>query len=188
LADEIAYNAHDVDDGVRSGLVSLEQLAEVPLIEGFRCEVLRDHPQVQGRRLLAETLRRMLSAQVYDVIEGTQAALREAAPRHADAVRAVPHVLVQFSPAMRSESLKLKRFLRDKLYRHPRVNDTTELAKTVVAELFDRYLNQPQELPAYFAQQTDRARAVADYVAGMTDRFALKEHQRLFGRQVFGPL
>ena len=86
---------------------------------------------------------------------------------------------------MRDESLLLKRFLRDKLYRHPQVSDTTERAKLVVGELFERYLNHPQDLPAYFAQQADLPRAVADYVAGMTDRFALKEHLRLTGRQVF---
>lgn len=185
LADEIAYNAHDVDDGVRSGLVTLEQLAEVPLIECFRRGTLADHPHLQGRRLLAETLRRMLSAQVYDVMEATHAALRQAAPEHVDAVRLAPQPLVRFSAEMREHSLGLKRFLRDKLYRHPQVIDTTERAKLVVGELFDGYLSQPEHLPAYFAEQPDRARAVADYVAGMTDRFALKEHHRLTGRQVF---
>jgi dGTPase len=185
LADEIAYNAHDIDDGVRSGLITQEQLTEVPLVERFLRETLRDHPPLQGRRLLSETLRRMLSAQVYDVTDSTRLALQAAAPADVDEVRGSQQVLVQFSEAMRNESLLLKRFLRDKLYRHPQVTDTTERAKLVVGELFERYLNQPQNLPAYFAQQPDLPRAVADYVAGMTDRFALKEHQRLTGRQVF---
>lgn len=185
LADEIAYNAHDVDDGIRSGLITLEQLAEVPLIERFRCETLRDYPALQGRRLLSELLRRMLSSQVYDVMQSTQAALQQAAPADVNAVRASNGPLVQFSNAMRQDSGLLKRFLRDKLYRHPQVIATTETAKTVVGELFERYLGEPQEMPPYFATQSDTARAVADYVAGMTDRFAIKEHQRLTGRQVF---
>jgi dGTPase len=185
LADEIAYNAHDIDDGVRSGLITLEQLTEVPLVERFLRETLCDHPQLQGRRLLSETLRRMLSNQVYDVTDSTLLALQTVAPLDVDQVRGCSQVLVQFSVAMRNESTVLKRFLRDKLYRHPQVSDTTERAKSVVVELFDRYLKHPQDLPAYFAQQADLPRAVADYVAGMTDRFALKEHQRLTGRQVF---
>jgi dGTPase len=185
LADEVAYNAHDIDDGVRSGLITLEQLTEVPLVQRFLRETLHDHPQLQGRRLLSETLRRMLSAQVVDVTDSTRLALQAAAPLDVDEVRSSQQVLVQFSVAMRDESLLLKRFLRDKLYRHPQVTDTTERAKSVVGELFERYLNHPQDLPAYFAQQADLPRAVADYVAGMTDRFALKEHQRLTGRQVF---
>jgi dGTPase len=185
LADEIAYNAHDIDDGVRSGLVTLEQLTEVPLVQRFLRETLSDHPQLLGRRLLSETLRRMLSTQVYDVTDSTRLALQAADPADVDEVRSSQQVLVQFSVAMRDEGVLLKRFLRDKLYRHPQVTDTTERAKLVVAELFERYLNHPQDLPAYFAQQADLPRAVADYVAGMTDRFALKEHQRLTGRQVF---
>lgn len=185
LADEIAYNAHDVDDGIRSGLVTLEQLSEVPLIECFRRGTLADHPHLQGRRLLAETLRRMLSAQVYDVMEATHAALSQAMPGHVDAVRLMPQPLVRFSPEMREHSLALKRFLRDKLYRHPQVIETTERAKQVVRELFDGYMSQPHHLPTFFSAQPDRARAVADYVAGMTDRFAVREHHRLTGRQVF---
>lgn len=185
LADEIAYNAHDVDDGVRSGLVSLDQLSEVPLIERFRQATLNDHPHLSGRRLLAETLRRMLSGQVYDVLEATHAALVQAAPQDVDAVRQAPRALVSFTPDMRDQSLALKRFLRDKLYRHPRVVETTERAKQVVVELFEGYLNRPEELPQFFARQGDLPRAVADYVAGMTDRFALKEHHRLTGRSVF---
>jgi dGTPase len=185
LADEIAYNAHDIDDGVRSGLITLEQLTEVPLVARFLRETLLDHPQLQGRRLLSETLRRMLSAQVYDVTDSTRLALVSAAPSGVDEVRSSKQVCVQFSTAMRDESLLLKRFLRDKLYRHPQVSDTTDRAKVVVSELFLLYLSDAKNLPTYFAEQPDRARAVADYVAGMTDRFALKEHQRLTGRQVF---
>ena len=183
LADEIAYNAHDIDDGVRSGLLRLEQVAEVPLFAGFLAAVRRDHPGLQGRRVLYESIRRMLSAQVYDVIDATSAALHQAAPGSADAARmAAP--LVRFSDDMRQRSLQLKRFLFANLYRHPQVIETTTQAQQVVRELFAAYLAQPGELRPSFAARADRERAVADYIAGMTDRFALREHERLTGRRL----
>ena len=130
LADEIAYNAHDIDDGVRSGLIRIEDLAEVDLFERYRAETLADHPELQGRRVLYEAIRRMLSAQVYDVIDATRAALDAAAPADADmARRAGP--LVLFSTAMRAESTALKQFLFRNLYRHPQVMQTTTQAQAV---------------------------------------------------------
>ena len=187
LADEIAYNAHDVDDGVRSGFITLDQVGELPLIARYRDEALAEYPALaQGpqRRLLFETLRRMLSAQVYDVIDATRAALQRHAPASADAVRALPP-LVAFSPAMRAQSSELKRFLFRQLYRHPEVMRTTERAKQVLRELFDCYVERPQEMPADFAGSPLRERAVADYIAGMTDRFAIREHVRLTGTRAF---
>ncbi|MBS0343069.1 MAG: deoxyguanosinetriphosphate triphosphohydrolase [Proteobacteria bacterium] len=181
LADEIAYNAHDIDDGVRSGLIDIDQLKEVELFERFRREAVAEHPQLAGRRLLYETIRRMLSSQVYDVIDATRAGLQEAAPADAEAVRRCPR-LVQFSAAMRAQSSELKRFLFANLYRHARVLQTTTQAQHVVRELFSAYLDQPDEMPPDYAQQDDTARAVADYIAGMTDRFAMREHERLTGR------
>jgi dGTPase len=183
LADEIAYNAHDIDDGVRSGLITLEQVAQVPLF-GAHCEAARaDHPQLQGRRLLYEGIRRMLSALVYDVIDTTVYALAQARPASVQAVRALPP-LVAFSAGLRAQSVDLKTFLLRNLYRHPRVMETTGQAQEVVRELFARYLAQPQEMQAGFAARDDHARAVADYIAGMTDRFALREHERLTGRRL----
>lgn len=186
LADEIAYNAHDIDDGVRSGLLTLEQLDEVPLFARYRDAALAEHPSLagQGRRLLFEAIRRMLSDQVYDVIGTTGAALQAAAPATADEARQA-RPLVAFSPAMRAASTELKRFLTRALYRHPQVMDTTDRARRVVRELFDAYLAAPQEMPADFAEAPDRHRAVADYIAGMTDRFALREHTRLGGQPLF---
>jgi dGTPase len=182
LADEIAYNAHDIDDGVRSGLISIESLSGIPLFDRYRLEALAEHPRLEGRRVLYETIRRMLSAQVYDVIEATKAALEAAAPTNADEARlAVP--LVLFTDSMRAESSVLKRFLFRDLYRHPRVMETANQAKDVVRELFAAYLDQPAEMRASFAQRTDRHRAVADYIAGMTDRFAIRERERLTGRR-----
>ena len=183
LADEIAYNAHDIDDGVRSGLLGIEQLRAVPLVARHLCEAERAHPGLAGRRLLFETLRRLLSAQVYDVIDASRATLDAHAPRDADAVRRLPP-LIGFSHAMRAESTELKRFLFGQLYRHPQVMASTERAQQVVRELFQAYLGGALELPAG-RPGLRRHRSVADYVAGMTDRFALREHRRLTGQSVF---
>ena len=190
LADEIAYNAHDIDDGVRSGLLTLEQLDEVPMVQRHRESVLADHPglgQRPGRRLLFETIRRMLSAQVHDVIDASARALDQARPADADAARRLPG-LIGFSPAMRDDSRALKRLLFQALYRHPQVMRTTAVARDVVRELFALYVERPGEMPADFAERPDRHRAVADYVAGMTDRFAIREHQRLTGSHAFEAL
>ena len=183
LADAIAYNAHDIDDGVRSGLLTLQQVAEVPLFARFVADTQRDHPGLTDRRVLYESIRRMLSAQVYDVIDTTGAAIAAAVPPDADAARRAGP-LVAFSAAMRAESNALKRFLFANLYRHPRVTDTTSQAQQVVRELFAAYLDRPAELRPSFAQRPDRERAVADYIAGMTDRFALREHERLTGQKL----
>ena len=180
LADAIAYNAHDIDDGVRSGLLTLEQMQEVSLFARYYAQTLADHPQLQGRRVLYETIRRMLSDQVYDVITATRAALQQHAPTSADEARQCPP-LVQFSAAMHEESRALKSFLFRNLYRHPQVMQTTEGARTVVKNLFEVYLAKPQEMPVAYAQRRDVPRAVADYLSGMTDRFATREHARLHG-------
>ncbi|MGJ7529393.1 deoxyguanosinetriphosphate triphosphohydrolase [Variovorax sp. GB1P17] len=182
LADAIAYNAHDIDDGVRSGLISVEQLAEVELFERYRREALAEHPQLQDRRVLYETIRRMLSAQVYDVIDATRAAIEALAPVDADAVRNAPPI-VAFSETMQAQSDELKRFLFRNLYRHPQVTQTTDQAQQVVWELFEAYLERSDEMPVSYADRHDRHRAVADYIAGMTDRFAMREHERLTGRR-----
>ncbi|WP_423222035.1 deoxyguanosinetriphosphate triphosphohydrolase [Ideonella lacteola] len=186
LADEIAYNAHDIDDGVRSGLLTLDMLREVPLFERFREQTLADHPAVANhpRRLLAEIIRRMLSEQVYDVIRATRQQLATHAPDSADMARRMPP-LVCFSEDMKRESATLKRFLFRALYRHPQVMATTDTAKTVIVELFDFYSRNPNELPGDPAQKANPMRALADYIAGMTDRYALREHHRLTGRRVF---
>jgi dGTPase len=182
LADEIAYNAHDIDDGVRSGLITLEQLESVPLFDNFRREALAEHPQLAGRRVLYEAIRRMLSAQVYDVIRATGDALRNAAPAHAQAARRCPPLVV-FGEEMRKQSTQLKQFLFRNLYRHPQVTATTDQARAMVADLFEVYRADPAQMQAGFAARSDPARAVADYIAGMTDRFAIREHERLTGRR-----
>ena len=185
LADAIAYNAHDIDDGVRSGLLSLEQMQAVPLFDRYRQQALAEHPQLQHkpRRWLYESTRRMLSEQVYDVIDTTRAAIQAAGVQTADeARRAGP--LLRFSDEMHSQSAQLKKFLFASLYRHPQVSDRMGQAKQAVRELFAAYLAQPGEMRPEFAQRDDRHRAVADYIAGMTDRFALREHERLTGKRL----
>jgi dGTPase len=198
LADEIAYNAHDIDDGVRSGLITLAQLQEVALFDDLRRQTLAEFPHLQdknqGRRLLYETIRRMLSAQVYDVIDATQRALSAAAPQSAHEARQLGP-LVQFGDAMRLQSKGLKKFLFNQLYRHPQVLTMTDKAQQVVRELFAAYVAQPSEMgegflarahAAHHAPEPHRAlaRVVADFIAGMTDRFAGREHERLTGQRL----
>ncbi len=198
LADEIAYNAHDIDDGVRSGLLTMAQLEDVPLFDDFRRETLAEHPHLQsdtqGRRLLYETIRRMLSAQVYDVILATGQALAQHAPASVDAVRLMPPLL-SFGASMHGKSAVLKQFLMQNLYRHPQVMHMTNQARQVVADLFSAYLAAPNEMHAGFFTRAESARGaadehravvrvIADYIAGMTDRFASREHERLTGTKL----
>ena len=198
LADEIAYNAHDIDDGVRSGLITLAQLQQVPLVDDFRRQILAEFPGLgersQGRRLLYETIRRMLSAQVYDVMAASGQALQQAGPVDVAAVRRLP-ALIGFSSGMAERSQQLKTFLLHQLYRHPQVMDTTRLAQQVVQALFAFYRAQPAEMAEGFAARSAalaaapaadaaQARVVADYIAGMTDRFATREHERLSGQRL----
>ncbi len=183
LADEIAYNAHDIDDGVRSGLITLEQLEEVELFQLHAAQSLADHPGLHGRRLLYESIRRMLSAQVYDVIDATAEAVARVGPASVDEVRE-SEPLVRFSAAMRERSGALKSFLMRNLYRHPQVTQMTGQAKRVVRELFEAYCVEPAQMQAGFAARPDTPRAVADYIAGMTDRFAGREHERLTGSRL----
>ena len=184
LADEIAYNAHDIDDGVRSGLITLTQLTDVPLFDAHRRATLAEYPDLaqprSGRRLLYETIRRMLSAQIYDLMAATSQALQDQGIGSVEAVRQAPP-LVRFSERMAEQSQGLKRFLFSALYRHPQVMATTTRASEVVQDLFCIYNEQPTEMQADFAAQAPVQRAVVDYIAGMTDRFALREHERLTG-------
>lgn len=196
LADEIAYNAHDIDDGVRSGLITLEQLQAVPLFERYREQAAREHPQLagagSGRRWLYESIRRMLSDQVYDVINATRAELQRTRPDSADAARQLPPLLC-FSEEMRQASVVLKKFLFQNLYRHTQVMQTMGQARQVIVALFDAYRAQPGEMQAGYAARARQAqqesheeallRVVADYIAGMTDRFAGREYERLTGKK-----
>ena len=180
LADEIAYNTHDVDDGVRSGLLVYEQLLDLPLLARFHAEAISAFPTLAGRRLLFETLRRVLSAQVYDLVDTSTARLAELKPASADAARRCGPLILA-GGEMAAGVIQLKRFLQQQLYRHPRVVQTTESARQVVRDLFAAYAADAAQLPEQHAARLPRLQAIADYIAGMTDRFALREHARLFG-------
>lgn len=190
LADEIAYNNHDVDDGLRAGLLELSALREVPVFARQLKEVEARYPGLSGRRLVHEVVRRMINGMVVDLIETSAARIAAAGPADIEAVRALNAPLVQMSEGMFEEHLQLKRFLRDHLYRHYRVQRMTRKARAVVTDLFrafmddlllmpDEHRANAQRLEAEYGA-TGRARAVADYVAGMTDRYAISEHERIF--------
>jgi dGTPase len=181
LADEIAYNNHDVDDGLRSGLITLEQLAAVPAFARHLDEVNQRYPGLSGRRLVHETVRRMINAQVEDLCRQGSHNIAAQKPADIEAVRSAGP-LIAFSGEMQDELRELKQFLRNKLYRHYRVNRMSSKAQRIIRELFAAFHDDPRLMPEDFQQraQDDKPRAVADYIAGMTDRYAIREYRRLF--------
>jgi len=181
LADEIAYTNHDVDDGLRSGLMTLDQLAAAPLFSRHLDTVRRRYPALTDRRLIHETVRRMIDTLVTDLVEQTRANLVEYQPADIAALRQCPP-LAAFSPAVREESLALKRFLLQNLYRHYKVARMSEKASRLIRDLFAAFTSEPKLLPPEFQgrAKADLARAVCDYIAGMTDRYAILEHRRIF--------
>jgi dGTPase len=181
LADEIAYNNHDVDDGLRSGLITIEQLEQVLAFSRPLQEVRAIYPALGGRRLVHETVRRMINAQIVDLCEQSARNIAAADPADVAAVRAVKP-LIAFSDEMQREQRELKQFLRANLYRHYRVNRMSSKASRIVSELFRAFMEDVGLLPEDFQTRTgvDKPRAIADYIAGMTDRYAMLEHRRLF--------
>ena len=180
LADEIAYNNHDVDDGIRSGLLSLDEIAATGIVRRHLDVVRGLYPELGGRRLVHETVRRMINTLVGDLVHQSRADIEAAAPASVDAVRASPP-LIAFSERVRAEQQELKRFLRQHLYQHFRVARMSRKSKRVVQELFLAFAEEPPLLPPQFQARyrDDGMRAIADYIAGMTDRFAIREHRRL---------
>jgi dGTPase len=183
LADEIAYNNHDIDDGLRSGLLTTAQLDDIEIYGRQRREVEHAYPGITGRRAILETIRRMINALIVDLIDTSAQLIRESGVQSAEDVRnAAP--LIRFSDAMAAEANELKRFLRHNLYQHYQVNRMTSKARRIVAELFEAFMREPKLLaPDYQVMPFDatkQARKVADYIAGMTDRYAIREHRRLF--------
>jgi dGTPase len=181
LADEIAYNNHDVDDGLRSGLITLEQLSGVAIFSRNLAQVRARYPALNDRRLIHETVRRMINDLVTDLTRQSLELIRAHAPASADLVRRAPP-LVAFSPQVKAEQQELKTFLRKHLYQHYRVQRMANKARRVVRELFQAFLDDRRLLPPEFQERAadDAPRAIADYVAGMTDRYAIREHRRLF--------
>src|SRR3954447_20200727 len=185
LADDIAYNNHDLDDGLRAGLFAVADLADVPLVGPVFAEVGGRYPWLDHGRLNHEAIRRVIDRMVRDLIGETERRLKASGVASTDAVRSLGMPVAAFSDEMRNHDRALKRFLFERMYRHPRVNRMGSKARRVVRELFQLFLAEPGCLPCEWAvpsgaSEAERARIVADYLAGMTDRFALDEHRRLF--------
>ena len=190
LADEIAYNNHDIDDGLRAGLLNFDQLREVRLFARYHDAAWQAHPQMNAKQERHETIRRIINALTTDLIESSQARIESARPGNIDEVRAQPKLLIGYSETIRKENLELKKFLRDSMYMHHQVYRVMSKARGVIQDLFEALFEDPRLMPPNFFEQSrereartgeaGRARTVADYIAGMTDRYALDEHERLF--------
>lgn len=188
LADDIAYNNHDIDDGLRAGLFGFDEVRALPLIGGIVAEVEARYPDIERARLVHETIRRMIDRMVGDLMAETERRIAAHAPASSDAVRGLDRPLVAFSEEMLGYFLALRGFLRERMYRHYRVNRSMAKARRMLGELYEALAGEPATLPPEWQDQTDgpgtprTRRVVADYIAGMTDRYALLEHQRLFDR------
>jgi dGTPase len=181
LSDEIAYNNHDVDDGIRSGLITMEQLGDVPIFARHMKAARAEYPALHERRLVHETVRKMINTLVNDLTQHSSEKIRAAGPTSVDEVRAAP-VLAAFSPSVEEEQQELKRFLRTQLYQHYRVARMSNKSRRIVRELFAIFQAETKLLPPEFQRraENDVPRAIADYIAGMTDRYAIREHRRIF--------
>ena len=189
IADDIAYNNHDIDDGLRAGLFSVDDLADVPLVGPIFAEVHRSFPGLDPSRLIHEAVRRMIGAMVTDLLEETRRRIDAAGPRSADDIRRLDHPVAAFSAAMAANDAALKAFLFTNMYRHYKLNRMTSKARRVVRDLFALLIAEPECLPTEWRVKAAKpnteatAQLVGDYIAGMTDRYALDEHRRLFDVQ-----
>jgi dGTPase len=188
LSDDIAYNNHDIDDGLRAGLFAVKDLGDLPLVGPVFAEVAARHPGIEEPRLVHEAIRRLIDRMVGDLVAETGARIAAARIGTAADIRALGRPVASFSEAMRANDRALRAFLIEHMYRHYRVNRMGAKAKRVVKEMFDLFCAEPDCLPTEWQGETrgastaGTARVVADYIAGMTDRFALDEHRRLFDR------
>jgi dGTPase len=181
IADDIAYDAHDIDDGLRAGMIGIDGLRELPLLGEFLAHIDRTYPGLEANRVIHELTRRLITAMVEDVIAASSAAIAEAAPGSADEARAAGRPLVTFSSAMAGVDRAIKSYLFPNLYRHPQVVRVRQGADRIVRDLHARYLADPDLLPDEWRGDGEGlARRIGDYIAGMTDRFAVQEHRRLF--------
>ena len=190
IADDIAYDAHDIDDGLRAGLLDLEQLAGAPMVGGLLSEVRATYPVLDRSRIIGEIVRRQITGMVEDAVGETARRLERLDPKSVNDVRMAPGAVIGFSPAMAKTESALKAWLYQSLYRHSAIMEKMDAAAGVVEGLFDAYLAAPGEMSqgwreeAASLDQAGRARHVSDYISGMTDNFALTEYARLFDRTV----
>jgi dGTPase len=186
LADDVAYDAHDIDDGLRAELFTLQDLADVEFVREILSEIANAHPHLDSARTTHELVRRLITRMIEDIIAETNRRLRALAPRTSQDVRVADRPVAAFSASMAAGDLAIKGFLYPRMYRHARVMRIMTDAEAVVCDLFERYRAQPDDLPADWAERSgagggeDRMRQIADFIAGMTDRYALVEHARLF--------
>ncbi|MCK5444259.1 MAG: dNTP triphosphohydrolase, partial [Rhodospirillaceae bacterium] len=186
-SDDVAYNNHDIDDGLRAGLFTIDDIREVDFVGAVFREVETTYPGLDTSRTIHEAVRRLIGMMVEDILGEARTRLDDAAPKSAADVRALKAPVVEFSDTMKKNDAELKEFLFKNMYRHYKLEQMTANARRVVADLFDLFVNKPDQMPGEWASQAGAdeptARLVADYIAGMTDRFALDEHKRLFNDQ-----
>jgi dGTPase len=186
IADDIAYDCHDLEDGLRAGLIGLAELEEQPLIRPILATIRAEHPGLEEARVVHELVRRTITVMIKDVLGETQRLIAARAVHSVDEVRRAGETLVRFSPELARAEASLKRFLTENVYRNEAVMRPVKLAEALVADLFETFFENPSQMPEDWGERLDRgdafqtARRVADYIAGMTDRYAISEHQRLF--------
>jgi dGTPase len=191
LADDIAYNNHDVDDGVQSGLLRLEELTQVPLIGPILSGLKLERPDLDERMLRLEAVRRMIGVMVDDVLDQTGRNVQACGVATAEDVRRLGRPLITFSRDMAEDLARLRQFLHARMYRHYRVNRTRSQARRILADMFRLFMAEPEVLPTEWGERASegdeagRARVVCDYIAGMTDRFAIEEHKKLFNLEIW---
>lgn len=185
IADDIAYNCHDLQDGIRAGFFGSEEISALPILDQAYAELRRRHPDIDGERIDHAALRSVFAAMVEDVIDSTQRALTEAAPGSADGVRSLGRNIVGFSPGLCAHLDHIRHFLHQRLYRDPILMVARQRSMTIVADMFTHFVSNPDQLPGPWYRQASREepieRVVTDYLAGMTDKFALALHGRIFG-------
>lgn len=189
LSDDIAYNNHDVDDALRAGIISVKDLADVPVVGETFHAVQKQYPDLDESRLVYEVVRRLIGEMVDDLLQETQKRIKECNPQHSEDIRSASYALGSFSPRIQEYDRALKAFMFENVYRHYKINRMTSKARRVVQNLFSLFLAEPNCLPTAWYKLTDganserTAKVVADYIAGITDRYALDEHARLFDVQ-----
>jgi dGTPase len=192
LADDVAYNNHDVDDGLQAGLFALDELADVPLVGPALAGVRRDYPGLEERLTRMEMVRRLIGVMVNDILAETRARAAASGVDSADAVRRLGRPLVAFSPPVLEDLARLRAFLHQRMYHHWRVMRSRSQARRILADMFDLFLAEPEVLPGEWQGRlvdldpAARARVICDYIAGMTDRYAIEEHRRLFHLEPWG--